>query len=401
MTLRLMLWMTVAILCGFGLVVVVSATAGMTGQAATGTVTYSFLWKQLLAMSGGIFGAVAVSWWIGTDRLRGTGWTALALAVTVLSLLAVLAVGRTVNGAKRWIDLGPVNLQPAELAKLAVVIGAAWYFARWSHLSRTVWHGVLKPLLGFGLVAGLVYLTKDLGSVVVMAVVFSVILWYAGARMLPYLGLVAASLPILFYTAAWSVGYRRDRMLSFIDPFNNDGPTAYHLKQGFIAMGSGGLWGTGLGQGTAKLGFVPEKHTDFIFAVVCEEFGMIGGTGLACLYLVFIGIGLRIAATSRDLHRRLLAVGCTTVIGFQAFGNMLVVTGCVPTKGMTLPFISYGGTSVAVCLVFAGILDAVARANAKDALDGGAGTSASRGAVIKTHKTLRWPGASTTNLGSA
>ena len=401
MSLRLMLWMTVAILCGFGLVVVVSATAGMTGSNATGTVTYAFLWKQMLAMAGGIAGAVAISWWVGTDRLRSTGWTALALAATVLSLLAVLAVGRTVNGAKRWIDLGPVNLQPAELAKLSVVLAAAWYFARYPHLTRTFWHGTLRPLLGFGVVAGLVYATKDLGSVVVMGVVFSVILWYAGTRMVPYLLLVVAALPILFYTAAWSVGYRRDRMLSFMDPLNSDGPTAYHLKQGFIAMGGGGLWGTGLGQGTAKLGFVPEKHTDFIFAVICEEFGMVGGTGLAALYLLFIGIGLRIAATSRDLHRRLLAVGCTTVIGFQAFGNMLVVTGCVPTKGMTLPFISYGGTSVAVCIVFAGILDAVAKANARDRLDGGVGTSATRGAVIKTHKTLSWSHGTTTNLGSS
>ena len=401
MTLRLLLWITVAILCGIGLVVVVSSTAGMTGGAANGTVTYAFLWKQLLAMSGGLAGAIAISWWFGTDRLRSTGWTALALAVTVLSLLAVLAVGRTVNGAKRWIDLGPVNLQPAELAKLAVVIAAAWYFARFPHLTRTFWHGVLRPLLGFACIAGLVYATKDLGSVVVMGVVFSMVLWYAGARMLPYLGLVLAILPIAFYSAAWSVGYRRDRMLSFIDPLNSDGPTAYHLKQGFIAMGSGGLWGTGLGQGTAKLGFVPEKHTDFIFAVICEEFGTVGGVGLASLYLVFIGIGLRIAATSRDLHRRLLAVGCTTVIGFQAFGNMLVVTGCVPTKGMTLPFISYGGTSVAVCLVFAGILDAVAKANLRDQLALGRTTDLPRGAVVKTEKALRWQGASTTSLGGA
>jgi cell division protein FtsW len=315
-----------------------------------------------------------------------------------LSLLLVLAIGRTVNGAKRWIDLGPVNLQPAEIAKLAVVIGTAWYFATLPHLARTFWHGILRPLVGFGLLAGLVYATKDLGSVVVMGVAFSIILWYAGARMLPYLGLVAAALPILFYSAAWSVGYRRDRMLSFIDPFNSEGPTAYHLKQAFIAMGSGGFWGSGLGQGSAKLGFVPEKHTDFIYAVVCEEFGMVGGLGLATLFLLLIGIGLRIAATSRDLHRRLLAVGCVTVIGFQAFGNMLVVLGCVPTKGMTLPFISYGGTSVAVCILLVGILDAVARANQRELQLSGRVTGVPRGAAIKTEKALRWQGVSTTSL---
>ncbi len=389
---RFILWALVALLCGFGLVMIASTTATLTGtkNVEAGAITYSFLYKQALAMACGVLGAWILARFIGTDGLRQQGWVILALGATIAALVAVLAIGRTVNGAQRWIDLGPINLQPAELAKLAVVIGIAWYFTRFPHLVRTTFFGVIVPLLGFGVLAGLVFLTKDLGSVVVMGVVLSAMLIFAGVKVWQYLGIISMALPLLAYQAAWSVGYRRDRMLSFWDPLAGDGPTAYHLKQSFIAIGSGGLWGVGLGEGSSKLGFVPEKHTDFIYAVVCEEFGMIGGLGLAGVYLGLICVGMFIAAQSRDLHRRLLAVGATMVIGFQAFGNMLVVTGSVPTKGMTLPFISYGGSSVAVCLVLIGILDAVARANATELALTGATSLMPRGAVIKTQKAIRW-----------
>ena len=387
---RFILWALAALLCGFGLVMIASTTSSMSGAAAQGAITYSFLYKQAVAMLAGVIGAVIVSRWIGSAGLRKNAWVYVALGATVLALIAVLAVGRTVNGAKRWIDLGPVNLQPAEMAKMAVVIGIAWYFTRFPHLVRTTFYGVIVPLIGFGLLAGLVYLTKDLGSVVVMGVALSAMLVFAGVKVWQYAGICIAALPLLAYQAAWSVGYRRDRMLSFMDPLSGDGPTAYHLKQSFIAIGSGGLWGVGLGEGSSKLGFVPEKHTDFIYAVICEEFGLVGGMTLAALYLGLICTGLTIAAGSRDLHRRLLAIGATVVLGFQAFANMLVVTGAVPTKGMTLPFISYGGSSVAICLVFIGILDAVARANAQEHLDGGTTLFPVRGAVIKTQKAIRW-----------
>jgi cell division protein FtsW len=387
---RFILWSLVALLCGFGLVMIASTTATMAGSASQGAITYAFLYKQAAAMFAGVVGAWILARWIGSDGLRQPVWVYLALGITVCALIAVLVVGRTVNGAKRWIDLGPVNLQPAELAKLAVVIGIAWYFTRFPHLVRTTFYGVIVPLLGFGLLAGLVYVTKDLGSVVVMAVTLSAMLVFAGVKVWQYAGICIAALPLLAYQAAWSVGYRRDRMLSFMDPLSGDGPTAYHLKQSFIAIGSGGLWGVGLGEGSSKLGFVPEKHTDFIFAVICEEFGMVGSMTLAGLYLALIATGLYIAASSRDLHRRLLAVGATVVMGFQAFGNMLVVTGAVPTKGMTLPFISYGGSSVAICLVLIGILDAVARANQREHQLSTGSLYRERGAVIKTRKALRW-----------
>ncbi len=385
---RFLLWFLVIALCGFGLIMVVSATGTL--GAAPGETTTAFLWKQIAAMLAGFIGALVYLHVVGVDRLKRWWMVAGIVAVTAATLVAVLVLGREVNGAKRWIELGPVNLQPAELAKAAVVIGIAWYFTRFPHLVRSTFYGIIAPVLGFGLLAGLVYATKDLGSVVVMFVAMSVILWYAGARVWQYVGLVALALPVVFYQAAWSVGYRRDRILSFIDPFNSEGPTAYHLQKAFIAIGSGQANGLGLGEGNSKLGYVPECHTDFIFAVICEEFGFVGGCALAATYLALIGVGLWIAANTRDLHRRLLAVGCTAVIGFQAFGNLLVATGSVPTKGMTLPFISYGGSSVAICILLVAIIDSVAAADQRDLNALGRTRATWRGASVKTQKAIRW-----------
>jgi cell division protein FtsW len=237
-------------------------------------------------------------------------------------------------------------------------------------------------------VAGLVYLTKDLGSVVVMAVVLGAMLVFAGA---PWWYLLTVSLPCvpaLVYLTVFQVSYRRDRLLAFLDPWNAEGPAAYHLRQSFIAIGSGGLFGVGLGQSSAKLAFLPEKHTDFIFAVICEELGLAGALTVAVAYLALVITGLLIAAQARDRFLRLLAIGATMVIGTQAFWNMLVVIGAVPTKGLTLPFVSYGGSSVVVCLALVGVMDVVARANVRARQHDP--TTTRIGAAIRSPKAWRW-----------
>lgn len=363
--LRFTLWVLVGLLCAFGLVMVTTTTASR--GAGAEAVTYSFLIKQSVFLIFGVGAALMLARLVGSDGLR-RGWAVACLAALALGGLGlVLACGRTVNGAQRWLQLGPVNLQPSEFAKLAMVVVLAWYFSSRLEKVRSAWHGVLVPVAGFAVVAGLVYLTRDLGSVVVMWVALAAALAFAGANLAYFAALNAMIAPAAIFVAAWEVAYRRDRMLAFLDPLNMDGPTAYHLKQSFIAIGSGGVGGLGLGQGLSKAGFLPEHHTDFIFAVICEETGMLGGLAVAFLFLLLVWTGLAIAARSQDMHRRLLAVGATVVIGFQAFGNMLVATGSVPTKGMTLPFISYGGSSLVVCLLLIGILDAVAAANARQA----------------------------------
>lgn len=364
--LRIALAVIVAALCGFGLVMIASTTViGTAGGRSDGTVTYAFLLKQGLAMVGGLVLALLLSQF-GTQRLRDWRVVAAVFALAVVTLLAVLAIGRSINGAKRWIDLGPVNLQPAEIAKLAVVVMVAWLLGRAAERVRTFRHGLALPVLSFALLAGLVYMTKDLGSVVVMGVVLVSMMLMAGAPWLQLSAVGLAALPAVSYFAVWEVSYRRDRFFAFLDPWNSEGPAAYHLQQSFIAIGSGGSTGVGLGEGGAKLAFLPERHTDFIYAVICEEFGMAGGLGVAAAFFALVVVGLMIAHQSRDLHRRLLATGAVMILGTQAFWNMLVVVGAAPTKGLTLPFISYGGSSVAVCLVLAGLLDACARANARE-----------------------------------
>lgn len=389
--LRIQLWFLVVVLCCFGLVMITSATAMGTNVIAAGNesgITYAFLIKQAIAMAAGAVAAMVIGA-MGAERLR-QGWVVALVVVGALGSLALVHVlGREINGAKRWIDLGPINLQPAELAKFALVIAAAWHLSRVAERVRSSWYGVVVPLMGFVLIGGLVYLTKDLGSVVVMAVVLGAMIVFAGAPWWYLVSIGGLCAPALIYYTVIQVSYRRDRMLAFLDPWNADGPAAYHLQQSFIAIGSGGLFGVGLGQSTAKMSFLPEKHTDFIYAVICEEFGMVGALSVAGVYLLLVYTGLLIAAQARDRHLRLLAIGSTVLLGTQAFWNMLVVTGAVPTKGLTLPFISYGGSSVVVCLALIGVLDAVAQANVRATNR----TSSSRiGAAVRgdSDKAWRW-----------
>jgi cell division protein FtsW len=380
--LRFQLWAIVGILCGFGLVMIASTTGTMAGKG--GGITYSYIFKQAAAMAIGVALAVAVSA-LSVDRWRNGWFVALAVVGTVGALIAALTLGRSIKGSTRWIDLGPVNLQPAELAKFAVVVAAAWYFGKAAEKVRSYFHGVLLPLAGFAVIAGLIYLTRDLGSVLVLGIVLCAVLVYAGAPWLYFMTITLASAPAVIYVSVFSEAYRRDRILAFLNP---EGPEAYHLRQSFIAIASGGLFGVGLGESSTRLAFLPEKHTDFIYAVICEEFGMAGALAVALAFLALVVTGMLIAANTRDLHQRLLAIGATMVLGIQAFWNMLVVTGAVPTKGLTLPFISYGGSSVVVCLALIGILDAVARANAGEPLRGH--TTTRIGAAIRTGRSLRW-----------
>ena len=388
--LRIQLWFLVVGLCCFGLVMITSTTAMGTNVIAAGGdgITHAFLIKQAIAMAAGAVIAMVIGS-MGAERLRH-GWVVALVVVGALGSLALVhVIGREINGAKRWIDLGPINLQPAELAKFAVVIAAAWHLSRVAERVRSTWYGVVVPLAGFALVAGLVYMTKDLGSVVVMAVVLGAMIVFAGAPWWYMVSIAGLCAPALIYSTVIQVSYRRDRMLAFWDPWSADGPAGYHLRQSLIAIGSGGLFGVGLGQSTAKMSFLPEKHTDFIFAIICEEFGLVGALAVATAFLLLVFTGMMIASQARDRHLRLLAIGSTMVLGTQAFWNMLVVTASVPTKGLTLPFISYGGSSVVVCLALIGVLDAVAQANVRSSNR----TSSSRiGAAVKgdSDKAWRW-----------
>ena len=322
--------------------------------------TAAFVIRQGAAMALGLIVAVVLSL-MGPERLRHPFIIGTAVIGTIGALLVARHLMAPVNGAWRWIRVGPVQVQPAELAKLALIMVGAWYLVRVEEKVRVHWHGVLLPLVGFGVIALLVYMTKDLGSVVVMAGILWVMLFYAGANWMYTTLIGIGCAPLVLYLAVFQTGYRRDRILAFLDPMDGSNPASYHLMQSKISIGSGQVEGVGLGESMTRASFLPERHTDFIYAVICEELGFIGALIVAAMYLMLVWVGLGIANRSRDRYSRLLAIGVTVLLGIQAFWNMLVVTGAVPTKGLTLPFISYGGSSVLVCLAGIGLLDAVAR----------------------------------------
>ena len=356
--LRLSLLLLTLALCGLGLVMVGSTTT--IRGAVDSALNFRALNIQSAALIIGSVIAVVISL-CGLNFLR-KGWLLYSVTAVVLLMLAVAPfVAAPVNGAYRWFDVGPIKIQPAELAKIILILFAAAYLVKQQERVRVHWHGVLVPLMGFGFVALLVYRTQDLGSVVVMGSVLYVMMFFARARWIYFTLLGIASLPLLLYVTVFSEGYRRDRMLAFWDPWAVEGPAAHHLQQAQMAIGSGGTHGMGLGQGASKQGFLPEFHTDFIYAIICEELGMIGGVIVVLAYLLYIMVGLGIAHRCGNGYARLVAVGATILLGFQAFWNMLVVTNTVPTKGLTLPFISYGGTSLVVSLILVGLLDAAAR----------------------------------------
>jgi len=356
--LRWIMWLMTLFLCAVGLIMVASTTSGLSAEGEGPTL--GFLTRQGVAMAIGVVAAVALSA-MGTSWLRRNGLVMALLVGTALVLAVTPHIGVMRNHATRWIDLGPVLVQPAEFAKLSLIICTAWYLVRVEERVRVNWYGVLLPMLAFAVLAVLVYRTRDLGSIVVMAGVLWIMLFYAGANWLYTTVLGIGCSPLVLYLTVFETAYRRDRVLAFLDPMNVDNPAGYHLRQSLIAIATGGLWGVGTGEGPSRNAFLPERHTDFIFAAICEELGFVGGVSVGAACLLLVVVGLLIAARTPDRHRRLLAVGAVVLIGIQAFWNMLVATGTLPTKGLTLPFVSYGGSSLVVSLMAIGLLDAVAR----------------------------------------
>jgi cell division protein FtsW len=283
----------------------------------------------------------------------------LLLAVTLLALVFVM--GKSINGARRWIGPGGgPYLQPSEFAKIALIVALAWYGERFRHKMRSFLHGVVIPGLGVGLVLGLVFLEPDVGTTLLMACVAATLLLTAGARLsffLPpvMLGLVGISIFIA------RDPMRSDRIHSWLNLEETRLDVGHQAFQAQVAIGAGGITGRGLGEGRQKLGWVPEHHTDFIFSVVAEELGLVGGGLVLLAYIGIIITGTWIALNAADMFGSLIAMGVTTLIGVQTFINVGVVTGTLPNKGLALPFMSYGGSSLLFMLIAVGLLLSVAR----------------------------------------
>jgi len=347
---------TVVALIAFGVVMVYSASAvyanRMYGNGA------HFLIRQ------SVFAGLAYLVLVGSSRidlglLRRFTYPILLVAVCLMIAVA-LGFGKSAGGATRWIRLGPVNVQPAELAKLAMILWLAHSLAKKAHRVQTFSIGFLPHVIVMGLLMLLCLAQPDFGSAVMIALLTFVVLFAAGAKAGYLLGGVLVAAPI-GYAAIASSPYRVRRIRAFLEPFEHRQGAGYQITESLMGFGSGGWSGVGLGDGRQKLLFLPEAHTDFVSAIVGEELGFIGVALLSAAFAYVVLRGLRAAWRTTDEYAAYLAAGMTLFIGLQAFTNLAVAMGLLPTKGLALPFVSYGGSSLLVNAAAAGLILNVSR----------------------------------------
>jgi cell division protein FtsW len=351
------LFALVVILNLVGLLMVLSASAYDSNEEY-GSPWYQFQRQLLWLVLGSI--ALIVVMRVDYHAWRKRAPLFLAVAVGLLVLVLVPGLGLEVNGASRWIGFGSFRIQPSEIAKLAVLVFVADLLARRAHrIDQT--RVTLRPVLVvFLVVAGLIMLQPNLGTTIILGVIVFVMLVVAGVPLKP-LAFTAAGGGLAAAVFAVAEPYRYRRLMGFRDPWADPLNTGYQTIQAQVGVANGGLIGTGLGEGRAKWGFLPFPHTDFIFAVIGEELGLIGALTVIALFLALGVLGIRTALRAPDRFGMLLAAGITTWILFQAFVNIGAVIGALPITGVPLPFVSFGGSSLLVLMAAAGLLLSVAR----------------------------------------
>jgi cell division protein FtsW len=335
-----------------GVVMVFSASAVMAGERFGSP--YHFLWRQLgWAMAG--LAAMAVIMKIDYRRWKHPGVVFTLLGVTTLLLVAVFFLDRAHN-THRWIRLGGImSLQPSELAKPALILFLAFFLEKRTKSMDDWRHTLLPAVIPSALFAVLIVRQPDLGTAMVCLGITAAILYVAGMRLRYFAYSLVPIVPALCYLIFF-VPWRLARIMAFLFPDRHPEGIGFQLYQSLIAVGTGGMTGLGLMEGRQKLFYLPEPHTDFVYAVLSEELGLVGAVLVAALFFIFAWRGFRATLRSRDGFARFLAAGITTMIVLQAFFNISVVLGLLPTKGIPLPFISYGGSSLFVMLASVGVL---------------------------------------------
>lgn len=283
-----------------------------------------------------------------------------ALLLAIVLLVLVLIIGKDISGSKRWIELGFFNLQSSEIAKLAMVNFTALYIANKRDKLRYFWSGLVPILTILLMIFILIMLEPDFGTAMAVTFTIMVMLFAGGLKLSHFFILGSAAIPAVMLMIKLEP-YRMQRLTAHLDPWADPTGSGWNIIQSLLAIGSGGLFGLGLGNSRQKFGYLPEHHTDFIFAILCEELGFIGGFIVVLLFFVIIWRGFRIALNAPDLYGSLIAVGITSMIGLQAMLNIGVVTGTLPVTGIPLPFISYGGSSLLTSLASVGILLNISR----------------------------------------
>lgn len=355
---RLLLWSILG-LSTLGLLMVYSASAVKAAEGLGDP--FYFVKRQAGAAALGLLAMV----WVmrgGYRRFERLAYPLLLLALLLLVLVLIPGVGSLVGGARRWIRVAGIGFQPSELAKLAMVLYLARSLARKKEKVRTFSIGFVPHTVVAGLFILLLLAEPDFGSATLVAVLLFVMLFAAGAKIswLVTSFLLAAPVAVLLVTTKT---YRLHRVLAFLDPWKHRQDIGYQVVESLISVGSGGLTGAGLGSGKQKLYFLPEAHTDFIISVIGEELGLLGIALVVLLFGIFVWRGMRAALWATEPFGAYLAVGITCLVGLQAIINMLIAFGFLPTKGLVLPFVSYGGSSLVISLASSGLLLAISGGN--------------------------------------
>ena len=337
----------VALIVGLGLLMVASSSIVISQQQYHQS--FHYLIHQVVYLGLGILLGLGVLR-IDTNYWQKISPILLLVSFFLLAAILIPGVGRSVNGSIRWIGIGPFGIQVSELAKFSLILYLASYLVRREDEIRTEIIGFVKPVIVFGLMAILLIKEPDFGTVVVMLVTSLGMMFLAGVRLGPFVALLFIAAGAIWALAIASP-YRMARLTTFMDPWANQFDSGYQLTQSLIAFGRGGFWGTGLGESVQKMFYLPEAHTDFLFAVLAEELGLVGILCTIGLYVLLISRGLVIARRAQNenkLFSSYVAYGITLCFGVQAMINMGVNAGILPTKGLTLPFMSYGGSSMLI-----------------------------------------------------
>ena len=350
-----------AVLVVFGLAAVYGASSLV--AVAGGQVGARYALGQAI---GAVIGGLLATILARVDYHRWREWAWPLLGVTALLLLIPLlpfthGISPTLNGARRWVNLGVLTIQPSELAKFAVVVWCAMLAAKKGEQIRTFQTGVLPFIVILTPIVGMIFLEPSLSMAVLVAILAGTVMFTAGARIGHFLAVGTAAVPVL-YGAIASAQYRLARMLTFLSPGAAPTEATWHVQQSLTGIGAGQLFGVGVGQGQQKLGYLPYAYSDFIFSTIGEEWGFVGVLAIALLFGTFLWFGFRIARTADDPFGQLLATGITAMIGLSVVLHVGVTLAVIPATGVTLPFISYGRSSLIVALAATGVLVSVGRA---------------------------------------
>ena len=356
-------------LCLVGAVMIFSASA-VTAQQQFGH-SYHFVLRQILWLVVGLLGMFALMK-LDYHKLREPAVVYSVLCVVVILLIGTFFLDKS-HATHRWIKLGPAQIQPSELAKLAVILYLAWFLdlkrraaTSLEFCKEDLRHTILPAVAPILICVALIVLQPDLGTSVDIVLIMTAILYVAGLSWKWLAVGIAAATPVLFFLIT-HVSYRNARLTAFLHPESDPQGAGFQLLQSLIAVGSGGFTGVGLMESKQKLFYLPEAHTDFIYAVICEELGFIGAAIIIALFAAYAWRGLRASFNAPDGFGRMLALGATAMVLFQALINFAVVLGMMPTKGIPLPFVSYGGSSLLVMLLATGVLLNVAQQGSSNA----------------------------------